>query len=298
MIGKWLSAALVVVLAIAGARSSAAQIIPGRPGRTPTRPVQAVPRDTTKDTTGARNPFPPADSVTERLMRTPGYSITRYAGDTAFFNAEKKSLDLLAGKKRSAAVERDSNRVVSDSGIYYTEANRQVVTGGIYIVTPPPSSGQSEIHGHGFLNYNLNERSVLITNASLPVNNGEIWYMSVDRARVFFDSTGAKNAPTYIAGGRMTSCDDSVPDYQFVYKEAKRVGNTIVARPAILKIKDVPVMWFPFIFTDQRPGRHSGILAPQFGVGDIVRNSPTYRRKRRRLAALEADDPGAPRALA
>jgi hypothetical protein len=76
----------------------------------------------------------------------------------------------------------------------------------------------------------------------------------------------------------MTSCDDSVPDYQFVYKEAKRVGNTIVARPAILKIKDVPVMWFPFIFTDQRPGRHSGILAPQFGVGDIVRNSPTYRR--------------------
>ena len=37
-------------------------------------------------------------------------------------------------------------------------------------------------------------------------------------------------------------------------------------------------MWLPFIFSDTRSGRHSGILAPQFGIGDIVRNSPTYRR--------------------
>ena len=37
-------------------------------------------------------------------------------------------------------------------------------------------------------------------------------------------------------------------------------------------------MWLPFIFSDTRAGRHSGILAPQFGFGDIVRNSPTYRR--------------------
>lgn len=276
MIGKWLSAALcTTVLTALLAGSSAAQI-PGR-GRFPSQPSQPIRRDSTKDST-AKSPFPAPDSVTERLLRTPGYSVTRYAGDTAFFNANQKSLDLLAGKKRNAAVERDSNRVVSDSGIYYTEASRQVVTGGIYIVTPPPSTGQSEIHGHGYLNYNLAQRSVLITNASLPVNNGEMWYMSVNRAVVFLDSTGAKNSTTYIGGGQMTSCDDSVPDYEFTYKEAKRIGNTIVARPAVLKIKDVPVMWFPFIFTDQRPGRHSGILAPQFGVGDIIRNSPSYRR--------------------
>ena len=51
-----------------------------------------------------------------------------------------------------------------------------------------------------------------------------------------------------------------------------------MAGPVILKVRDVPVAWLPFIFTDQRPGRHSGILSPQFGLSDIVRNSPTYRR--------------------
>src|SRR5262245_1966134 len=77
----------------------------------------------------------------------------------------------------------------------------------------------------------------------------------------------------------MTSCPDSIPDYHFEYGEAKRAGaNTLVARPAILYIKDIPVMWLPFIFSDTRSGRHSGILPPRFGVGDIIRNSPTYRR--------------------
>ena len=52
----------------------------------------------------------------------------------------------------------------------------------------------------------------------------------------------------------------------------------MVARPAILYIQDIPVMWFPFIFQDSRSGRHSGILTPQFGLTELLRNSPDYRR--------------------
>jgi len=274
---KWLSAALFTVLAVLPVSTSQAQIIPGRP-RNATA-VRQQPRDTTKDSTAKRPVFPPPDSVTLRLLQKKGYTTTRYAADTAYFDADRKSLDLLAAPKRPAAVERDSNRVVSDSGIYYTQADRQVITGGHYVLTPPSSSGQSEVRGHGYGKYNLAARSLLITNASLPVNNGEIWYVSFDRARIDLDTTGAKNSVAYIGGGRMTSCDDSIPDYQFRYHEAKRTGgNTMVARPAILYIKDIPVMWFPFIFSDERPGRHSGILTPQFGVGDIIRSSSSYRR--------------------
>src|SRR6185437_4922218 len=40
----------------------------------------------------------------------------------------------------------------------------------------------------------------------------------------------------------------------------------------------VPVMWLPFIVSDTRSGRHSGILAPRIGIGDVIRNSPNYRR--------------------
>jgi hypothetical protein len=38
-------------------------------------------------------------------------------------------------------------------------------------------------------------------------------------------------------------------------------------------------MWLPFIFQDMRPGRHSGILIPQFGINDLVRPNRSYNRQ-------------------
>src|SRR5207245_562179 len=54
--------------------------------------------------------------------------------------------------------------------------------------------------------------------------------------------------------------------------------NVMVARPAVLYIHDVPIMWLPFIFQDVRKGRRSGILVPRFGLNDIVRPVRTYQR--------------------
>ena len=44
-------------------------------------------------------------------------------------------------------------------------------------------------------------------------------------------------------------------------------------------MRDVPILWLPFIFQDVRPGRHSGILVPQFGLNDLVRPTRTYNRQ-------------------
>ncbi|HEY8831228.1 MAG TPA: putative LPS assembly protein LptD, partial [Gemmatimonadaceae bacterium] len=77
----------------------------------------------------------------------------------------------------------------------------------------------------------------------------------------------------------ITSCDDSIPDYHFQAKEVKMVSkNIMVARPAVLYIGEVPIMWLPFIFQDMRSGRRSGVLTPRFGLSELFRNSPTYRR--------------------
>jgi len=273
---KRLMAAVTLLTALA--LPMEAQVIPGFPGGRSLGQIQPVKRDTSKDTTNKIH-WPTPDSIAARLLTRPGYSVTRYQGDTAYFNAQGHSLDLLAAKKRPAVVDRDSQVVVSDSGIYYTESSRQVVTGGRYILAPPPSSGQADIKGVGRVDYNLADRSARITRAKLPVNNGQMWYMDVALARVILD-TGKTGSPTVFArGGSATSCDDSIPDYRFEFKEAKRTGsNTLVARPALLYIKDIPVLWLPFIFSDTRSGRHSGLMPPMFGFGDIVRNSPTYRR--------------------
>jgi len=272
----WLALLLVLLVAPSGL----AQIIPRLPGaRGVSR--QPVQRDTIRDSTKIVK-WPTPDSIAQRLLTKPGYTITRYQGDTAYFNALTHALDLLAaGKQRLAVVDRDSQVVVSDSGIYYTETTRKAITGGHYVLTPPPSSGQADIIGVGRVDYNLAGKSVRVSNARLPVNNGEMWYMDVALAEVVQDSANGKASPTvYVPRpGSLTSCNDSVPDYRFVFTEAKRTsGNTIVARDVLLYIRDIPVMWFPFIFSDTRSGRHSGILPPQFGLGDVVRNSPTYRR--------------------
>jgi hypothetical protein len=264
------------LLACAAAKGVSAQIIPGRPTIRPGAIVPMRP-DSLKDTANAVK-WPQPDSATQSLLAKKGYSITRYQGDTAYFiNSNQRVLDLLAAGKRRAVVDRDSQVVVSDSGIYYTEANRHVTTGGHYVLSSP-GSGQADIKGIGRVDYDLADRSVRVTRAHLPVNNGQIWYMDVALAEVLADTTNAKSSTILVKGGSLTSCDDSIPDFRFVYHEAKRAGNFLAARPAILYIKDVPVLWLPFIFSDTRPGRHSGILAPQFGIGDIVRNSPTYRR--------------------
>ena len=251
---------LALLLLVGSATLAAAQIIPRLPGVRPGGPPQPARRDSLADSTRAK--FLPLDTLGERLLRMQGYNATRYSGDTAFLNAERKSLDLLAAKKLPAMVERDSQRVVSDSGIYYTQQNRHVTMGGNYVITPPQSSGQSEIRSTrpGRVDYDFAGRSIRVTNASLPVNNGETWYMTFKTARIDLDSTDKKKQTVYLGAGDMTSCDDSIPDYTFVYKNAKRMGNTIVAAPVLFKIKDIPVAWLPFIFTDQRPGRHSGIL--------------------------------------
>jgi hypothetical protein len=252
--------------------------IPGLPGipRPGQQQQPRAPRDSVRDTLTYR--FPAPDSITARLLQMPGYTATRYVADTVRFDAEQRALDLLASKKQPAVVERDSQIVVSDSAIYYTESNRRVVTLGNYVLTPPPSSGQAPVKGVGRIDYDLAERSARITHARLPVSNGDMWYLTVDVARIEVDTVGKGNTE-WVGGGSMTSCNDSIPDYHFEYKEAKRTGgNTLIARPAILYIKDIPVMWLPFIFSDTRSGRHSGLLPPQFGVGDIVRSSPSYHR--------------------
>src|SRR6185503_7381970 len=94
---------LALLLLIGYATLGAAQIIPRLPGARPGPPSETR-RDSTADSTRAK--FLPLDSIGERLLHMEGYNPTRYSGDTAFLNASRKSLDLLAAKKLPAIVER------------------------------------------------------------------------------------------------------------------------------------------------------------------------------------------------
>ena len=262
-------------------------LLPAQIPRLPRPTMQPQRRDTTKrDTTAAdsllaaRLKLSAPDSIMQALLRRTGYTVTRYEGDTVKFDAQNDRLQILAGESKRSIVQRgDSQTVVADTGVYYNQHTKVATAIGNFIMHDP-TSGQADVFGRGRLEYSLSERAATITNPSFQANTGELWEIRARKGKAILgDTTGKKTSAFYGLGGELTSCTDSIPDYHFKFDEVKRSGaNTLVARPAVLYIRDIPVMWLPFLFSDMRPGRHSGILTPRFGVSDLIRTSSNYRR--------------------
>ena len=276
--------AALTLLALPGIVS--AQVRP-RPGVPPQRPpgqlpprTSAVPRDSANRDTTARDTtvqWSPPDSIMQRLLEKPGYTVTRYEGETVSFDVLSKGLVIAAAAAQKAIVQRDSMRAVADTQIVYDSTSNVTVKGHFNIVLGP---GQAPVDGSGTATYNLRRRTGRLTNATTTVDeSGERWFIRSEiSVPVLGDSARGIQPRFYGLGGTLTSCDDSIPDYHFAMREIKRTQKTLVARPAVLYIGDIPVMWLPFVFQDIRPGRRSGILPPSFGAADIVRNNPNYRR--------------------
>ena len=201
--------------------------------------------------------------------------MTRYQGVKVTFNAKSRTL-YLEGKP--AGVGRGETILIGDT-ITYNDSTKFVLARGDTLVLRDPSRGSSDVVAIGQLRYNVESRRGSVTNISTAVESGEKWYVFGAAAGFVNDTTGGKSTRFYAKNGSITSCDDSIPDYHFQSKEIKLISkNLLVARPAVLYIGDVPVFWLPFIFQDMRSGRRSGLLTPRFGVNEIFRNSPSYRR--------------------
>jgi hypothetical protein len=263
-------AALALVLCLPEALAGQQQ-----PPRPPTT-RQRITGDTLKrDTLPA---FTPPDSVMAALLARTGFTVTRYEGEVVTFDANTKALGIAASNRQPAMVEREGLRVRTDSMIVYSDARQNVSVTGRYEIVP--GAGQQPIAGAGTVLYDVENRSGRLTNATVTVDEtGERWFISSKIGKTALGDSARKIPPRFYGlAGTLTSCDDSIPDYHFRMHEIKRTEKNLVARPAVLYIKDIPVMWLPFVFQDIRPGRRSGILPPRLGASDIVRNNPNYRR--------------------
>jgi hypothetical protein len=288
---RWLLAAGLMLSALAHrVEAQRVPVRPTRPGQTPFG--TGAGRDTirnradslrqrgdtlpvgVRDTIGQAHFLPP-DSVMQRLMSIPGYSVTRYQAEIITFEAASRAVAL----SRRALVERDSQVIKSDTINYNGQTQAVMAIGSRNVFALP---GQAPILTKGTTNYDVATRRIAGGGLSTSFDEaGQTLFISGDRyaAVAVTDSLkGANDLNYYVRDGIVTACDDSIPDYYFKAKEIKRTGKFVVARPAVLYIGDVPVMWLPFVFQDIRGGRHSGILPPNIGVSDIVRNSPSYRR--------------------
>ncbi|MEO8576276.1 MAG: putative LPS assembly protein LptD [Gemmatimonadales bacterium] len=282
---------VVVLLALLAAGSAGAQVKPVRPPaptlprnpldttlrRDATRPdssrADSIRADSTRQKELIKWLLP--DSITTALMTRPGYDVTRYQGVKVTFNAKQRTLYL---EGDPAGVSRGVTILVGDT-ITYNDSTKVVFAKGDTLILRDPSRGNSDVVALGQMTYNVESRRGTVTNISTAVESGETWYVFGAAAGFVNDTTGGKRTAFYARNGSITSCDDAVPDYHFQSKEIKLISkNILVARPAVLYIADVPVFWLPFIFQDMRSGRRSGIVTPRFGINEIFRNSPSYRR--------------------
>ena len=216
------------------------------------------------------------DSVMEALMSRTGYSATRYQGDKVTFDARTRTLNLQGNR---AGVQRDRAVLVADS-IFYNDSTKRVLARGDTVIMRDPSQNSADVVALGEMRYNLASRRGTVSNISTSIaETGQNWFVGGAQAAFVSDTSRGRETAFYVRNGSITSCDDSIPDYHFEAKEIKMISkNLMVARPAVLYIGEVPVMWLPFIFQDMRSGRRSGVLTPRFGVSELFRNSPTYRR--------------------
>ncbi|HEY6854578.1 MAG TPA: twin-arginine translocase subunit TatC [Gemmatimonadales bacterium] len=230
----------------------------------PTQPIDTASARRLGLPTGPSRSFPQADSVLDSLLRLPGFQQTRYVADTLLVRGDSQAMSLWGG----AYVERDSTRLEADS-IHYLENSCRLDANG----APKLFDQSTVLVGEG-MRYDTCIRRGTVTQALTDFQQGgATWFL---RGTLAVDSGSTR---VYGANSEITSSDWPVPEYHFSAKRVKWLNkNVMVARPAVLYVRDVPIVWMPFLPMDIRSGRRSGFLAPGFGLNDLVRPTRSYQR--------------------
>ncbi len=209
--------------------------------------------------------FAEPDSTVTQLLNRPGYRPTRYRADSATVYVEDQEVRL----QGEALTERQGALLEADSITYRRNSCILDASGDPHLF----DNGQVLV-GEG-ISYNTCSRRGMIQDALTSFNEGStVWFL---RGNVAQDSSSSR---IFAGASDITSCDLPTPHYHFAARQMKWVSRSVlVARPITLYVRDVPILWLPFIFQDMRPGRHSGILVPQFGINDLVRPTRGYNRQ-------------------
>jgi hypothetical protein len=210
------------------------------------------------------------------LLDREGYRKVQYQGDTVKFDAV---LRLLTLKGKPSAVQRDETMLVGDSIVYDDSTKRVVVLGDSVLLRDPTQTGADDFIANGRIEYDLEARQGVTGAFSTSVVSGQRLFLTAERSTILADTLVSGRHLVYAKNGSFTYCDHAEPHFHFTTRDMKFVSeNVMVARPGVLYIGEVPVFWIPFFFQDVRSGRRSGMLTPNFGIAELFRNSPTYRR--------------------
>jgi hypothetical protein len=211
------------------------------------------------------------EAVRSLLRSLQGYVVTEYRGDSAVFEGKGNRLNLLGDGR----VSREGAAMETDSMLVYT-GDTGIVCG---FGNPVLSGDAGDPIESERVCYDIHRRIGMADRARTQFVQGGTWYVRGPENRVFV-LNGEEENRLYGEKAQFTSCDLPEPHYAFQARSLKMVENDVmVARNVTLRFGDVPVFWLPWMVQSMKPDRRSGLLTPQFGVNDIVRNSTGYNRR-------------------
>ncbi len=270
----------VGVVLLLGADTAMAQPPPVPIPRQPVRPAQAGARGDTSvralHSEQAIFDWAQPDSTMQELLQRKGYRQVQYQGDVVRFDAVTKELRI---RGEPAAVKRDGTMLIGDTIAYSDSTKRIIATGDTVVLRDPTQPDADDFVARGRIDYDTEAKQGVTGAFSTSVSSGQRLFLSAERSSIMTDTLANGKHIIFARNGSFTYCDHEEPHFHFTTRDMKFVSeNVMVARPGVLYIGEVPVLWIPFLFQDVRRGRRSGLLTPNFGVAELLRNSPSYRR--------------------
>lgn len=222
-------------------------------------PVSDPPAVDPADSSGGAVP----DSVRADSVRTSAQNVS-YEADSIHYDVPGALMDLMG----SAVIVYGGMRLESRAIEYDSRTDNLFAT-----ENPVLYEGQDKITGES-MSYNLKTRRGAIVLGRTVFDKGIYTGRLI---RKISEST------LNVQGGVYTTCNYLSPHYSFASSEMKiRLDDMVVARPVVLKIRELPVLALPFYMFPIKRGRHSGILIPSIELGfdqtkgRFIRNAGYY----------------------
>ena len=181
----------------------------------------------------------------------------------------------LSSKNKSTVKDDDENIYKLNSFIY--EINNQLLKGqNVDVISKFEKDKTDQFHfSEGF--FNFKDKSYIAKKTKIKIHK-DVFDNKEQDPRVYGSSSFSNENKTVIHNGIFTSCkiNDSCPPWSI---EAKKIihdkkKRDMIYKNAILKIYDVPILYFPkFFHPDPSVKRRTGFLQPQFNNSETLGSS-------------------------
>ncbi len=172
--------------------------------------------------------------------------------DSLTYNSEEDSYEA-----KGDVVLRQTNVELKSESLLWQAATQDAAAEGAVQL----NDAGTEIEGES-LQYNMSTGQGQVQNGQVFVREGNF--------RLAGEQIEKQGQVDYfVKGGSFTTCDGEIPDWKFSAEEVDvTVGGYARAKNVWFHVKDVPVLYAPYLMFPVKTERESGLLAPWFGYSN------------------------------